>query len=121
MMSREPMAVEWRDEAMTVLQRVTAAEQRFSGALHVNEITMLAAADELEVATRDARIWVKANPSPDLKLGTHVTWMLNTCAEVALCTQRAISDPEVDTQAVISRIATLLAVIDFHSQTLDAW
>jgi hypothetical protein len=121
MMSKEPMAGEWRDGAMTVLQRVTAAEQRFSAALHVNEITTLAAADELEAATRDARIWVKANPCPDLKLGTHVTWMLNTCAEVALSTQRAISDPEVDTDAVMGRIATLLAVIDFHSQTLDAW
>jgi len=120
-MSREPMADEWRDKAMTALQRVTAAERRFSGALHVNEITTLAAADELEAATRDARVWVKANPCPDLKLGTHVTWMLNTCAEVALSTQRAISDPDVDTDAVMGRIGTLLAVIDFHSQTLDAW
>jgi hypothetical protein len=47
--------------------------------------------------------------------------MLNTCAEVALSTQRAISDPAVDTDAVMGRIGTLLAVIDFHSQTLDAW
>jgi hypothetical protein len=120
-MSREPIADEWRDQAMTVLQRVTLAEQRFSGALHLNEVTTLAAADELEAATRDARIWVKANPCPDLKLGTHVTWMLNTCAEVALSTQRAITDPLMDAQAVMERIGTLLAVIDFHSQTLDAW
>ena len=120
-MSREPMADEWRDRAMTILQRVTAAEQRFSAALHVNEVTTLAAADELEAATRDARVWVKANPCPDLKLGTHVTWMLNTCAEVALTTQRAITDPHLDAEAVMGRIGTLLAVIDFHSQTLDAW
>ena len=120
-MSREPMADEWRDRAMTMLQRLMAAEQRFSAALHVNEVTTLAAADELEAATRDARVWVKANPCPDLKLGTHVTWMLNTCAEVALTTQRAITDPHLDAEAVMGRIGTLLAVIDFHSQTLDAW
>ncbi len=120
-MNREPIADEWRDQAMAVLQRVTAAEQRFSGALHLNEVTTLAAADELEAATRDARVWVKAHPCPDLKLGTHVTWMLNTCAEVALSTQRAIIDPSLDSRAVMDRIGTLLAVIDFHSQTLDAW
>lgn len=120
-MRREPIADEWRDQAMTVLQRVTTAEQRFSGALHLNEVTTLAAADELEAATRDARVWVKANPCPDLKLGTHVTWMLNTCAEVAISTQRAITDPNMDSRAVMERIGTLLAVIDFHSQTLDAW
>jgi hypothetical protein len=120
-MSREPIADEWLDRAMTLLQRVTSAEQRFSGALHHGEVTMLAAADELEAATRDARVWVKVNPCPDLKLGTHVTWMLNTCAEVAQSTQRAIIDPRVEVQPVMDRISTLLAVIDFHSQTLDAW
>jgi len=120
-MSKEPAAEEWRTSAMVVLQRVTLAEQRFSAALHLNEVTTLAAADELEAATRDARVWVKANPCPDVKLGTHVTWMLNTCAEVALSTQRAVTDPSIESDEVMSRIGTLLAVIDFHSQTLDAW
>ena len=120
-MSREPIADEWRDNAMLVLQRVTAAERRFCGALHLNEITTLAAADELEAATKDARFWVMANPCPELKLGTHVTWMLNTCAEVAHSAQRAITDPDVDAEAVLDRIGTLIAVIDVHSQTLDAW
>jgi hypothetical protein len=115
------MSDRWRAEALHVLQRVTAAEQRFSAALQRSEVTTLAAADELEVATRDARVWVRANPCPDLKLGTHVTWMLNTCAEVSLSTQRAITDPHVDAESVLDRIGTLLAVIDFHSQTLDAW
>jgi hypothetical protein len=106
---------------MNVLQRVTAAEQRFSTALHLGEVTTLAAADQLEAATRDARFWVHANPCPDPKLGTHVTWMLNTCAEVSLSTQRAITDPHLDAKTVLDRISTLLAVIDFHSQTLEAW
>jgi hypothetical protein len=120
-MSKDSAADEWRATAMVVLQRVTSAEQRFSGALHVNEITTLAAADELEAATREARVWVKANPCPDVKLGTHVTWMLNTCAEVAVSTQHAITDPLTESGEVMSRIGTLLAVIDFHTQTLEAW
>ena len=53
--------------AMAVLQRVTAAERRLSASISVNKITMLAAADELDAATRDARMWMEANPCPDAR------------------------------------------------------
>jgi hypothetical protein len=120
-MTKDPNAREWLTRAMVVLERVTSAECRFSASLSINEVTMLAAADELEAATRDARAWMKSNPCPDVKLGTHVSWMLNTCAEVATTAERAVSDPETDTEAAMGRLGNLLAVIDFHSQTLDAW
>lgn len=103
------------------MQRVTAAERRFSASIRVNTTTMLAAADELEAATRDASVWIKANPCPKAKLGAHVAWMLNTCTEVALTAQRAISGPFADVEAALGRLTDLLAVIDFHSETLDAW
>ena len=47
--------------------------------------------------------------------------MLSTCAEVALTAQRTLTDPTADAEAVFERLGDLLAIIDFHSQTLDAW
>jgi hypothetical protein len=120
-MRKDPSTYRWRIQAMTVLQRVTAAERRFSASVHVNRITMLAAADELEAATGDARAWVVANPCPNPKLGAHIAWLLGTCTEVALTAQRAVAGPFADTELVMGRLGDLLAVIDFHSETLDAW
>lgn len=119
---RIPTAQQWRLSAMAELQRVTTAERRFSASITLNNaIAMLAAADELQAATRDATVWRMANPCPDSKLGTHVAWMLTTCMEVAITAQRALTDSRVDTESAMGRLGLLLAVIDFHSQTLDAW
>jgi hypothetical protein len=120
-MSDEPTALNWRIRAMTVLHRVTAAERRFAASVKVNKVTMLAAADELEAATRDAKAWVAANQCPDAKLEAHVGWMLDTCVEVAITAQRAVTGPFTNVEGVMERLGNLLAVIDFHSQTLDAW
>jgi hypothetical protein len=116
-----PTTAQWRTKATIELDPVTAASRRFLASVSVNEATMLAAVDELQAATRDAAAWLVANPCPDPKLGTHVPWMLNTCAEIALTAQRAVLDPGSDTEAVMGRLAHLLAVIDLHSQMLDAW
>ncbi len=120
-MDRESTAQHWLLKASAVLGRVTGAETRFSAAVSVNDVTMLAAADELEVATREAKVWTAANPCPDQELGGRVALMLNTCAEVALTAQWAITDPAAETEMVVGRLGDLLAIIDFHSQTLDAW
>jgi len=120
-MDEIPTALQWRLRVMTTLHRVTAAEQRFAAAMRINETTMLAAADELEAATREAEAWLAANPCPELKLGMHISWMLNTCVEVALTAQRAITDPYANTEAVMGRLRDLLLTIDFHAQTLDTW
>ena len=119
---RTPTAHEWRTKAMVELERVTSAERRFSQSITLNnEVNMLAEADELQAATRDATVWRLANPCPDAKLGTHVAWMLTTCMEVALTAQRALTDRSADIDEAMGRLGLLLAVIDFHSQTLDAW
>ena len=83
-MDREPTAQHWLIRATKALRRVTNAESRFSASLSVNEVTMLAAADELEAATREAAVWVGANPCPDPEVGGRVTLMLHTCTEVAV-------------------------------------
>jgi hypothetical protein len=114
-------AEEWRIKAMVALQRVTASETRLSRSMSISDMAILAAADELEAATRDATIWMRANRCPDSKLGTHVTWMLNTCAEVAHTAQKAMTDPTTDIEVAMGRLGNLLAVIDCHSQTLDTW
>jgi hypothetical protein len=111
----------WRINATSELGRVTGAERRFSASLKVNQVTILAAADELAAATRDATAWVEERPCPDLELGGRVALMLKTCREVAFTAQRVITDPSSDTEAVIGRLGDLLAIIDFHSETLDTW
>lgn len=120
-MSDELPAELWRVRAMNTLERVTASERRFAASIRINEVTMLAAADELEVATRDARVWLTANQCPDPKLGAHIDWMLSTCTEVALTAQRAVSGPFASSVDVMERLADLLTVVEFHSQTLDTW
>ncbi|MGO8824028.1 MAG: hypothetical protein ACLQU9_02160 [Acidimicrobiales bacterium] len=111
----------WRYSATAVLRRVTSAEGRFSMALNVNEVAILAAADELAAATRDANAWLAANACPDLALASRVTLMLNTCAEAALTAQRAITGRALDSEEVFGRLGGLVAIIDFTAQMLDAW
>ncbi len=111
----------WRIKATAVLGRVTDAEGRFSASLHVNDVTILAAADELQVATWDATLWMAVNACPDVELGGRVALMLNTCAEVALTAQRVITNPTDETKAIVGRLGDLLANIDFNSETLDTW
>ena len=58
---------------------------------------------------------------PGSRAWGRVAEMLNTCTELALTTQRAIAGPYADLEATVSRLWDLLAIIDFHSQALDAW
>jgi len=117
-MDKERTAEHWLIKATPVLQRVTGAESRFSVSMRLSEVAMLAAADELEAATRDATAWVAANVCPVMELEGRVALMLNTCAEVALTARRVINDPSTDIEATIGRLGDLLAVIDFQSRTL---
>ncbi len=111
----------WRIRAIAALQRVMTAERRFSESIKLNEVTMLAAADELDAATRDATAWLASSPCPNAKLEAHVAWMLNACTEVALAAQRAVTGPFAGTQADLDRLRDLLTSIDFHWETFDAW
>jgi hypothetical protein len=111
----------WLTQAMTVLQRVADADSRFSASIGVNSVSLLSAADELQVATWDATLWTAMNACPDVELGERVALMLNTYAAVAITAQRAITNPSSDSDAAFGRIGDLLAVVDVQSQTLDAW
>ncbi len=114
-------AQHWLVQSAPVLGRVTGAQRRLSASLKVNEVTMLAAADELEAATTEATAWTASNVCPDLVLGSVVARLLNTCTEVALTAQRAITNPSIDSTAVLGRLAGLLAIINIQSQALDDW
>ncbi len=120
-MDQEHDIQQWLLKAAADLRRVTAAETRFSAAMSMNHVTMLAAADELEAATREAMAWMRGNPCPDREVGGRVGLMLSTCAEVAATAERALTDPCDDIEAVFGRLGDLLAIIDFHSETLKTW
>ena len=68
-MDKERTAEHWLIRATPVLQRMAGAESRFSVSMRLSEVAMLAAADELEAATREATWWMAANACPDLELG----------------------------------------------------
>jgi hypothetical protein len=121
MVNTELTAPQWRIKATVALYPVTCAKNELSASLRVNEVTMLAAADDLAAATRDAKAWFAENACPDVVLWTRVSWMLNTCAEVALTAKWAVTDPSADTAGVIDRLGDLLAIIDIYSQPLDNW
>ena len=114
-------AQHWLQRSATIFGRVTRAQRRLSASLKVNEVTMLAAADELDAATKEAKAWMASNICPDGVLGSHVARMLNTCREVAHTAQRAITNPSTDTTAALGRLAGLLAIINIQSQALDDW
>ncbi len=120
-MDQEQDIQQWLFRAAGDLRRVTNAETRSSAAMSMNRITMLAAADELEAATREAMAWMGGNPCPDTEIGRRVGLMLSTCAEVALTAERALTNPCTDIEGVFGRLGDLLAIIDFHSETLKAW
>ncbi len=119
-MEREPITQNWLMRAAATLRRVANAKTRFSASMSVNRVTMLAAADELETATREATAWVVGHPCPDAELGGCVTLMLNTCAAVALTAQRALTHPSGNIEAAFGRLGDLLATFDLHSQALGA-
>ncbi len=120
-MGTETDVQHWRNQAARTLELVTAAERRFTVSLGVNDVTLLAAADELQVATKDASTWMIANPCPDQRLWSHVAWSLKTLTEVAHRAQRAVTDPSVDTQTVTGQLRYLLTIYDFQSEMLDTW
>lgn len=112
---------EWRTRGSEVLGFVVAAERRLSVSLRLNDVTMLAAADELSAATRVATAWLGANPCPDTGLGLQIARMLNNCGEVALTAQWVATDPLSNTEAARSRRRNLAAVVSVDARTLEAW
>jgi hypothetical protein len=112
---------EWRARGREVLRFVRSSERRLSASLRLNDVTILAAADELGAATKVALAWLAANPCPDSKLGQQVARMLSNCAEVALTAQRLATEPDSNHTATNNRMGNLAAVISVDTPMLEAW
>ena len=127
-MDTEPTRTEeqWRLRTTTLeLNRVTATDRPLSASTTLNNRTaMLAAADEMQTATRSATVCPPPNSCPDSKLWAGDAWLLNTSAEVALTAQRAATDwavaDRVADSEVMGRIGDLLELLDTHSHLLDS-
>jgi len=116
-----PTTLDWRIKAMTAVERVRAAEHRFSWSIGEDETAALAAADELQIATREAMTWLAATPCPDSKLWAEVARMLNACEELAAAAQRMAASPVVDSEDARGQLRQLLVVVDHYSHALDTW
>jgi hypothetical protein len=113
--------LDWRKRGQQAFGCVASAERRLSVSLHLNDVSMLAAADELWSANKGATAWLAANPCPDSQLGRQIERMLNNCAEVALTAQQVATDPLWDTDTVRRRIGHLATVISLDARALETW
>jgi hypothetical protein len=101
---------------------VRGASRRFSASITLNNrFAMLAAADELEAVTKDAREWLSAHPCPDHELSQHIEEMLATCDEVTVTAWLAVTDPLADIETTMGRIGYLLAEIEIDAHLLAGW
>ncbi len=102
-MDTEPAAGHWLIQAAAFLRRLTTAETRFAASMRMSRVTMLAAADELETATKEATGWMVGHPCPDAELGGCVALMLSTCTAIAVTSQRALIHPSGNIEAALGR------------------
>jgi hypothetical protein len=109
---------QWRLMVTPDLVRVSSAQRRFAKSASHSKAAMLAAADELDAATRDAMTWLTAHPCPDSNLADQVAGFINTCAEIAVTSRWFVASPLADTHSVRSRLGALLSVVDRQVQKL---
>ena len=111
----------WRTGGHQIFGCVAAAQHRLSMSQHLNDVSMLAAADELWAANKAATAWLAAHPCPDSQLGKQIERLLNNCAEVALTAQQVATDPLWNTETVRRRIGHLATVISLDARELETW
>src|SRR3974390_136054 len=116
-----PTTKQWRVMVTPDLVRVSSAQRRFAMSASHSKAAMLAAADELDAATRDAMTWLAAHPCPDSNLADQVAGFINTCAVIAITSRSCVASPLVDTHSVMSRMGALLSVVDRQVQKLVVW
>jgi hypothetical protein len=120
-MERNQTQNQWRIRATPDMYRVAAAASRLSVSMRVNGTTTLAAADELQAASKAATTWFAANPCPDRMLGSFFAGILNSCDEIALAAQRAATEHDTERTETWRRLGRLLALVGAQSRTFETW
>jgi hypothetical protein len=110
--------VDWLAQAGPVLRPVLVSGRRVAESLSRNTVALLAAADELEAATRQATRWVARVICPDMRLEGEVATILNTCARMVEIAHEAIPGSTPDIGFAVDRIRDLVDIVDYHSETL---
>jgi hypothetical protein len=111
---------QWLMDSKDALSRVRAAEHRFSAAIHINQVALAAAADELHAATKDVSGWLASSPCPSRKLAVEIEWVLDLCMDTALSVRRVLAEPEIDMATAMYRIWKTVAFVEGHS-ALNDW
>jgi hypothetical protein len=120
-MDKKKTLPEWRLRATPDMHRVATGANRLSASMGVNRTTTLAAADELQAATKAAKAWFDANPCPDRTLGGFVADFLNTCAETALTAQRFATEADTEHEEARRHLGELLTLVDAQSRAFGTW
>jgi len=113
--------MQWHARALADVERVRTAESRLVGALGAGETAVLAAADEVEVATRDAMAWLRSNPMADPALAARVRRMEKAYAALERAAHELAAYPGLEPIEARGRLRDLISVVDFQSEKLSPW
>ena len=116
-----PTPMQWHARALADVERVRTAESRLDRALGAGETAVLAAADEVEVATRDAIVWLASNPVADPALAARVQRMGKAYAALERAAQELAAYPALEPVEARARLRDLISVVDFQSEKLSPW
>jgi len=117
----EPTLMQWRSQVMGDLERVRTAESRLASSMGGGRAAVLAAAEELGVATREAMMWLAENPRRDPSLSAKVARVLKAYTALERAAHEIAAYPDLEPQQARNRLRDLISVVDFQSQKLNAW
>lgn len=116
-----PTPMQWHARALADVERVRTAESRLDRALGSGETAVLAAADEVEVATRDAMVWLASNPMADPALAARVQRMGRAYAALERAAHELAAYPALEPVEARARLRDLISVVDLQSEKLSPW
>jgi hypothetical protein len=113
--------MQWHSRALADVERVRTAESRLVSALGAGETAVVAAADEVEVATRDAMAWLVDNPVSDSVLAARVARMVKAYAALEGAAREMALYPRLEPREARARLSGLISVVDHQSEKLNPW
>lgn len=116
-----PSLMQWHAKTMADVERVRTAESRLVGVLGAGEPAAVAAADELEVATRDAMAWLVDTPVTDAALEPRVERMIKAYAALEGAALEIAACPALGAADARARLRDLVSVVDFQAGKLSPW
>jgi hypothetical protein len=95
----------WRLMVTPGLSRVSSAQRRFAVSLGHSKAALLAAADELDAAARDATTWLTTHTCPDSNVGDEVAGFVKHVRRGRRTSRWSVASPLADTHESLRSLA----------------